>query len=111
MPVTQFYEAVLGLKKQNNTHKTTTVQDPGKGLEGFFRLELATEILSDIYLSASMATLPEVLFKNMTQQLLQQQNTEEKLKSWNKIDGTLLNHLCCQPEVIHFCELVRLILI
>lgn len=66
MSVTQFYEAVLRLKKQNNTHTTTAVQDPGEGLEGFFRLKLATEILSDTYLRGSMATLREFLIKNMT---------------------------------------------
>lgn len=78
--MTQFYEAVLRLKKQNNTHTTTIVQDPGKGLKGFFTLKLATEILSDAYLSASMAALQEVLIKNMTLQLLQQQKTRGEIK-------------------------------
>lgn len=78
--MTQFYEAVLRLQKQNNIHATTIVQDPGKGLEGFFRLKLATEILSDTYLSATMATLQEVLIKNMIQQLLQQQKNRGEIK-------------------------------
>lgn len=78
--MTAFYKVVLRLKKQNNTHTITTVQDPERGLEGLFGLKLATEILSDTYLSASMATLLEVLIKNMTQQLLQQQQNRGEIK-------------------------------
>lgn len=78
--MTVFYEAVLRLKKQNNTHTITTVQDPGKGLEGFRILKLASKILSDTYPSASMATLQEVLIKNMTQQLLQQKQNRGEIK-------------------------------
>lgn len=56
------------------------MQDPGKGLEGFFRLKLATDILCDTHLSASVATLWEVLVKNMTQQLLQQQKNRREIE-------------------------------